>query len=285
MSLTARPPGGTTPAPEPGPGGASGPVPGAAAPGPGGAESGSPAAPALRRILAQARFDARSMLRNGEQLMLTVILPLLVLVGLSRSSVVDLGDGPRIGLAAPGVLALALISTSFTGQAIATGFDRRAGLLRLLGTTPLGRSGLIAGRVGAVLAVQVIQILLLGSTAVLLGWRPEPAGILPALLVGVLGTSAFVALGLLLAGSLRAEAVLAAANLIWVLLLAGGGVVLSADRLGPAGPVVQWLPSGALGDGLRSSLGSGAWPGQDLVVLLLWALLATAATVRWFRWD
>jgi ABC-2 type transport system permease protein len=249
------------------------------------ADPGPAAAPVVRRVLAQARFDARSMLRNGEQLLLTVILPLLVLVGLSRSSVVDLGDGPRIGLAAPGVLALALISTSFTGQAIATGFDRRAGLLRLLGTTPLGRSGLIAGRVGAVLVVQVIQVLLLGAAAVLLGWRPDPAGIGPALLAGVLGTAAFVSLGLLLAGTLRAEAVLAAANLIWVLLLAGGGVVLATDRLGPVGPIVRWLPSGALGDALRSALASGGWPGRDLLVLLGWAVIGAVATIRWFRWD
>jgi ABC-2 type transport system permease protein len=243
------------------------------------------AAPVGRRVLAQARFDARSMLRNGEQLLLTVILPLLVLIGLSRSTVVDLGDGPRIGLAAPGVLALALISTSFTGQAIATGFDRRAGLLRLLGTTPLGRSGLIAGRVCAVLAVQAIQVLLLGTAAVLLGWHPARTGIVPALLAGVFGTAAFVSLGLLLAGTLRAEAVLAAANLIWVLLLAGGGVVLATDRLGPVGPVVQWLPSGALGDAFRSALTSGGWPGRDLAVLLGWAVIGTAATVRWFSWD
>jgi ABC-2 type transport system permease protein len=243
------------------------------------------AAPVARRILAQARFDARSMLRNGEQLLLTVILPLLVLIGLSRSTVVDLGDGPRINLAAPGVLALALISTSFTGQAIATGFDRRAGLLRLLGTTPLGRTGLIAGRVGAVLSVQVIQVLLLGTAGVLLGWRPDPAGLLPAVLAGLLGTAAFVSLGLLLAGTLRAEAVLAAANLIWVLLLAGGGVVLATNRLGPVGPIVQWLPSGALGDALRTSLASGNWPWLDLAVLAGWAVLAGTATVRWFNWD
>lgn len=249
------------------------------------ADPGPAAAPAARRVLAQARFDARSMLRNGEQLLLTVILPLLVLIGLSRSNVVDLGDGPRIGLAAPGVLALALISTSFTGQAIATGFDRRAGLLRLLGTTPLGRSGLIAGRVCAVLAVQVIQVLLLSAAAVLLGWRPDPVGIVPALLAGVLGTAAFVSLGLLLAGTLRAEAVLAAANLLWVLLLAGGGVVLATARLGPVGPIVQWLPSGALGDALRSALASGGWPWRDLMVLLGWAAIGTLCTVRWFRWD
>jgi ABC-2 type transport system permease protein len=267
-----------------------GPVPAARsfATGPGVPASASPAAPMLRRILAQARFDARSMLRNGEQVLLTVVLPLLVLVGLSRSGVVDLGEGPgvdRIDLAAPGVLALALISTSFTGQAIATGFDRRAGLLRLLGTTPLGRPGLIAGRVVAVLSVEVVQVLLLGGAAVALGWRPRAAGVPAAVLAGGLGTAAFVSLGLLLAGTLRAEAVLAAANLIWVLLLAGGGVVLAGDRLGPLGPVVRWLPSGALGDALRSALDRGAWPGLDLAVLLFWAVAGSLATARWFRWD
>lgn len=243
------------------------------------------AAPPGRRIMAQARFDARSMLRNGEQVVLTVVLPLLVLVGLTRSGVVDLGPGHRIDLATPGVLALAVISTSFTGQAIATGFDRRAGLLRLLGTTPLGRSGLMAGRVLAVLAVELVQAGLLAGTAALLGWHPRAAGIGPALVAGGLGTAAFVSLGLLLAGTLRAEAVLAAANLIWVLLLAGGGVVLAADRLGPLEPVVRWLPSGALGDALRSALGAGVWPWLDLLVLLAWTLAAAAALTRWFRWD
>jgi ABC-2 type transport system permease protein len=243
------------------------------------------AAEPAARVLAQARFDVLAMLRNGEQLLLTLILPLLVLVGLTRSTMVSLGDGPRVGLATPGVLALALISTSFTGQAIATGFDRRAGLLRLLGITPLGRSGLIAGRVVAVLAVEVLQVVVLGAVGLVLGWRPAPAGLLPALLAAALGTAAFVSLGLLLAGTLRAEAVLAGANLVWVLLLAGGGVVVATDRLGPWGDFVRWLPSGALGDGLRAALAHGGWPGRDLLVLAVWAVLAAAATVRWFRWD
>lgn len=243
------------------------------------------AAPVLRRVLAQTRFDTLAMLRNGEQLLLTVILPLFLLAGLARSGIVDLGAGRRIDLATPGVLALALISTAFTGQAISTGFDRRAGLLRLLGTTPLGRGGLIAGRLGAVAVVCALQVVLLGAVGLALGWHPHLGGLLPALLTGLLGAAAFVGLGLLLAGTLRAEAVLAAANLIWVLLLAGGGVVLSADELGPLGAVVRWLPSGALGDGLRSSLTGGSWPWLDLFVLAVWTLAATSATVRWFRWD
>jgi ABC-2 type transport system permease protein len=243
------------------------------------------AAPALRRVLSQAKFDLRSMLVNGEQLLLTIILPLLVLVGLAQSSLIELGTGRRIDLATPGVLALALVSTSFTGQAIATGFDRRAGLLRLLGTTPLGRGGLIAGRILAILLVELLQILLLGGTGLALGWDPAVTGLLPALAAGILGTSAFVSLGLLLAGTLRAEAVLAAANLVWILLLAGGGVVLAAHRMGAAGPVIELLPSAALGDALRTSLAQGSWPWGDLAVLAAWTAAGTAATVRWFRWT
>lgn len=243
------------------------------------------AAPPVRRVLAQARFDAVAMLRNGEQLLLTIVLPLMVLIGLSRSSVVDLGDGRQVDLAAAGVLALAVMSTAFTGQAIATGFDRRAGLLRLLGTTPLGRSGLLAGRVIAVLAVEALQVVVLGGVALALGWRPDPAGLLPALVAAVAGTAAFVALGLLLAGTLRAEAVLAAANLVWVLLLVGGGVVLPADRLGPLEPVAGWLPSGALGEAMRTALGDGTWPFGALAVLTAWTAVAGAATARWFRWT
>jgi ABC-2 type transport system permease protein len=243
------------------------------------------AAPVVRRVLAQARFDATAMLRNGEQLLLTLVLPLLLLVGLSRTSAIDLGPGRQVDLAAPGVLALAVMSTAFTGQAIATGFDRRAGLLRLLGVTPLGRSGLLAGRVVAVLAVEVLQVAVLGGAALALGWRPSAAGLLPALVTLLLGTAAFVALGLLLAGTLRAEAVLAAANLAWVLLLAGGGVVVPPDRLGALSGVAQALPSGALGEAMRTSLAGGGWPVAEWLVLVAWLAVAGAGTARWFRWT
>jgi ABC-2 type transport system permease protein len=243
------------------------------------------AAPVARRVLAQARFDVTAMLRNGEQLLLTLVLPLLALVGLARTSAVDLGDGRQIDLAAPGVLALAVMSTAFTGQAIATGFDRRAGLLRLLGVTPLGRSGLLAGRVVAVLAVEALQVVVLGGVALGLGWRPRGAGLLPALVTLLLGTAAFVALGLLLAGTLRAEAVLAAANLVWVLLLAGGGVVVPPEKLGALSGMATALPSGALGEAMRASLAGGRWPVSEWLVLTAWLAAAALATSRWFKWT
>jgi len=258
--------------------------------GPGAAPGYAPrAASPAARVLAQARWEAGTMLRNGEQVLLTLVLPALVLVGLSRTDVVDLGLGPgerAVDVVAPGVLALAVLSTAFTGQAIATGFDRRSGVLRLLATTPLGRGGLLAGRVLGVLAVEAVQVLVLGAVALAVGWRPTPVGLLPGALLVLVGTAALTALALLLAGVLRAEAVLAVANLVWAALLVGGGVVVPADALpGPWGALVHVLPSGALGEGLRQASADGSLDVPALLVLLGWAVLAAAAARRWFRWD
>ena len=242
-------------------------------------------APALQRVWAQARFDATVLLRNGEQVLLTLVLPGLLLVGLAATRVPDLGPGRRIDVAAAGILALAVMSTAFTGQAIGTGFDRRYGVLRLLGTTPLGRGGLLAGRILAVLVVEVLQVVVLGGIALGLGWRPSPSGALIAVPVLVLGTAAFVALGLLLAGTVRAEAVLAVANLVWVLFLVGGGVVIPAERLGRWAGVARALPSGALGDALRAALLHGQFRWAAVAVLVGWTVPAALLAGRYFRWD
>ncbi|MGG5257220.1 ABC transporter permease [Phycicoccus avicenniae] len=244
----------------------------------------APAAP-RRRVLAQAAFETRMLLGNGEQLLVSVLLPAIALVGLALASVPDLGPGRRVDLATAGTLALAVLSTAFTGQAIATGFDRRAGVLRLLGTTPLGRDGLLAGKALAVLSVLGVQVLLLGGLGAVLGWRPAAAGLLPALVTLLLGTATLVALALLLAGTVRAEAVLAVANLVWVLLL-GLGTLVPTDVLpAPLRGIAQALPGGALGDALRTSLVSGGWPWTQWAVLAAWGVVGGAAAARWFRWS
>lgn len=239
-----------------------------------------------RRIAAQARFETRTLLANGEQLLVSLILPALALVGLVFASVPDLGDGARVDVATPGVLALAVVSTAFTGQAIATAFDRRYGLLRLLGVTPLGPRGLLIGKSLAVLTVIAVQLLVLGGLGLALGWRPDLTGLPAALVIIVAGTWVFVCLALALAGTVRPEGVLALANLIWVLLVAGGGLLLPTDRLpGPLARVAQLLPSGALGDGLRAAFLDGRLALGCVAVLLVWGLLASALVVRTFRWS
>ena len=158
-------------------------------------------APTSARILAQTSFEARAILRNGEQLLVTIIVPVLVLVGLARVTGIELdtGGASRIDFLTPGILALAVMTTSFTSQAIASSFDRRNGVLRLLSTTPLGRGGLLAGKVLGVLVVEIVQVVVIGLTALLLGWRPDPAGLALSLVAIVLGTAAFTSLALLVA--------------------------------------------------------------------------------------
>ncbi|HWS57044.1 MAG TPA: ABC transporter permease, partial [Actinotalea sp.] len=170
-------------------------------------------------------------------------------------------------------------------QAIGTGFDRRAGVLRLLGTTPLGRDGLLAAKALAVLSVLAVQVVVLGALGLALGARPDAGGLVPALLTVLIGSACFVALALLLAGTLRAEAVLAVANLVWVLLL-GLGLLVPTDELpGILGGVAAALPSGALGDAMRLSLVSGGWPLAQWAVLAGWGAVAGLLASRTFRWS
>ncbi|MCW2793009.1 MAG: type transporter [Nocardioides sp.] len=244
------------------------------------------AAPLRRQVLAQAAMESRLMLRNGEQLLLAVVIPVIVLVGAVEGAhrVGKSLDHPAVDVFTPGVLALAVMSTAFTSLAIATGFERRYGVIKWLGSSPLPRSGLLAGKVGALLLVEVLQVSVISVVALALGWDPN-AGLLGAALGVVLGTAAFASLGLFLAGVLRAEATLAAANLVYLLLMAGGAVVLPASAYGAFGEVVRWLPSGALGDVMRDALIDGRTTWLDLAVLLAWAALGTILTARTFTWE
>jgi len=246
------------------------------------------AAPVVRQLLTQAGMEARLMLRNGEQLLLAVVIPVVVLVGAVRGAErvgLDL-DGRPIDVLAPGVLALAVMSTSFTSLAIATGFERRYGVLKRLGTAPLSRVTLLGGKVLALLLVEVLQFAVIGGVGLSLGWSgvTGPGGALALLLAALCGTAAFASLGMLLAGTLRAEATLAAANLVYLLLLAGGAVILPATMYGGLGDVVRWLPSGALGEAFRSA-SEATLAVRDLVVLLAWAGAGSALTARTFTWE
>lgn len=240
-------------------------------------------------VAAQTRMELRLLARNGEQLLITLVIPLLLLVAGTRSGrVVDLGAGRPIDIVTPGVLGLAVLSTSFTSVAIATGFERRYGVLKRLGASPLPRWGLLAGKSAAVVVVELVQLLVLACVALLLGWDPA-GGVAPwtwLVLLAVLGTAAFGSLGLLIAGTLRAEATLAVANLVYVLLLVGGGLLVPLSRY-PDGAqgLLALLPSGALGEGMRSAFEGGTVDLLPLVVLAVWAAVGTALTARTFRWE
>jgi ABC-2 type transport system permease protein len=255
------------------------------APAPGGASLG-------RMVLAQSRMEARLMLRNGEQLLLALVIPVIVLVGGVAAADrvgLDLQGHRPVDVLTPGVLALAVMSTAFTSVAIATGFERRYGVIKLLGSSPLPRHGLLLGKVLALLNVVALQLVVLVVVGLVLGWEPSlahpPTSLLGLALALALGTAAFAALGLLVAGLLRAEATLALANLVYLLLMAGGGVVLPTSTYGAAGHLLQWLPSGALGEAMRATLVDARVDGPALLVLAAWAALGTVLTARTFKWE
>ena len=242
------------------------------------------AAPPFARWRAQAGLEWRLLMTNGEQILLTVIIPLVVLVAITQLGQAEVDE------ATPGVMALAILSTAFTATAITTGFERRSGVLKFLGATPLGRSGLLVGKIAATFAVIVGQLLLIAGVALLLGWSATITE--PVVLAGtiVLGTVALGSWGFALAGLLRAEATLAVANGIFLLLLFAGGTVLPTDRLPDAlAGVVQFLPSAALGDALRTLMaapsGGTGTPWGPILILVVWAAAGIITSVRTFRWE
>ncbi|WP_051113687.1 ABC transporter permease [Streptomyces davaonensis] len=237
-------------------------------------------------VMAQAALETKMLLRNGEQLLLTVIIPTLLLVLFSTVDIVDTGEGEAVDFLAPGILALAVMSTAFTGQAIATGFERRYGVLKRLASAPLPRWGLMTAKTLSVLVTEVLQVLLVTVIAFALGWDPQ-GNPLAVILLLVLGTAAFSGLGLLMAGTLKAEATLAAANLVFLLLLMGGGVIVPLDKFPDAAQdVLALLPISALSDGLRDVLQHGAgMPWGDLGILAVWAVAGLAAAGKFFRWE
>ncbi|MGW7417251.1 ABC transporter permease [Streptomyces sp. NPDC054863] len=249
------------------------------------------AAPLGRMIAAQTALETKMLLRNGEQLLLTVIIPALLLVLFSAVDIITVpvspnGAGKSVDFLAPGILALAVMSTAFTGQAIATGFERRYGVLKRLGTSPLPRWALMTAKTLSVLVTEVLQVVLLTAIAFGLGWSPQ-GGPVSVLLLLVLGTAAFSGLGLLMAGTLKAEATLAAANLVFLLLLVGGGVIVPLEKFPDAvQDVLGLLPISALSDGLRDVLQHGAsMPWSNLGILAVWAVLGLGAAAKFFRWE
>lgn len=228
-----------------------------------------------KMLLTHARTEAMLTLRNGEQILLTVIIPLALLIALSLMSVIPMPE-PRIGSATARIFALAIISSAFTGQAIALGFDRRYGVLKRLAASALPRWLLVAGRVCGALVVAAIQVAMLAITALILGWRFPLAGLPWVVVLVVLGTLTFGALGVLLGGALKAEVVLALANIIWFVLLMVGGVALSV----PVG-FVHLLPSAALAQALETAVVQGTAPSPGTVaVLVAWGVVAGALATR-----
>jgi ABC-2 type transport system permease protein len=241
-----------------------------------------------RMLAAQYALDLKLLLRNGEQLLLTMFIPITLLIGLTLLPLGSFGE-PRVAVFIPAIMALAVISTAFTGQAIAVAFDRRYGALKRLGATALPVWGVIAGKVLAVVSVVFLQAILLGGIGLALGWRPAPVGLLLGAAIIALGTGTFVAMGLLLGGTLRAEIVLAVANLLWFVFAGLGALTLESGTVPKAlSWVARLTPSGALTEALSQAVSPSGSVSVDwfgLAVLAIWGAVCAAAALRWFRFT
>lgn len=241
----------------------------------------------MSRFLSQLRTELQLTLRNGEQLLLTLGIPVLLLVFFSLVDVLPTGTDDPVDFLAPGVLALAVMSTSMVSLGIGTGFERSYHVLKRLATTPLGRPRLIAAKIASVAVVELVQFAVLVPVAFALGWSPSPANWALAVAGVLLGTAAFAGIGLTLAGRLRGEINLAAQNGLYLVLLLLGGMVIPFSKL-PDGirTVAHALPSGALADVLREALGgAGVQPGTSWIVLAVWAVVMPLVAAALFRWD
>jgi len=238
-------------------------------------------------LRAQLGAELRILSRNGEQLLLTIVIPVLVLVFFGITDVLPSSFDDHMDFLTPGVIALAIMSSSMVSLGIATGFERGYQVLKRLGATPLGRPRWLLAKILTVLVVEIVQVVVLVPIALGLDWKADDTSWVLALAAVVLGTFAFGGLGLLIAGRLRAEINLAAQNGLYIVLLLLGGMVIPFDELpGPLADVSPYLPSGALADVMRDTLvGTATQASTSWIVLASWALAAPVLAALTFRWE
>ena len=225
-------------------------------------------------------------LRRGESVLLALGIPVALLVFFSLVDVLPTDTEEPVDFLAPGILALAVMSTAFVSLAIATGFERSYLVLKRLAVTPLGRGRLVVAKIAAVVVVEVVQVVVLVAVGYALGWRPSAAGSLVAAVAAVVATAAFAGIGLTMAGTLPALTTLAAANALYIVLLLLGGMVVPLDRLPSAlRAVAELLPAAALSEIFHSAFAGEAAPAKPWLVLVAWAVAAPLAATRLFRWE
>jgi ABC-2 type transport system permease protein len=242
----------------------------------------------LRAALAQLETELRLTARRGENVLVTAVVPPVILLFFASVDVLPIGSRRPVDVLLPGTLALAIVATGLVSLGIATAYERSYGVLKRLGGSPLSRSGLIAAKVGAVLVIELLQVIVLMALAwLLLDWRPAPAAS-AVLFAGAifLGTATFAGLGLLMAGTLRAEATLALANALFLATLLLGGAIVPIDQLPVLlAAIATVLPGAALSETFGIAVGGDGDALRSLAILVAWGFGAIAGAARTFRWE
>lgn len=239
-------------------------------------------------LLKQIQHEVKMSLRNGEQMLVSIIIPVLFLIFFSSVDVLPLPAGvtDSIDFLAPGILALAVMSSAMVSLGIGTGFERQYLVLKRLGATPLGRPRWVAAKIAMVCCLLAIQLLVLCLVALVLGWSPN-SNFLAAFIAILAGASAFAGLGLLMAGTLKGTVTLAAANGLYLVLLLIGGMIVPFDEMPSAlASFGEYTPAGALSTTLNAALRSGAPSSSSAwIALAVWAIATPLLAVRFFRWE
>ena len=239
----------------------------------------------MKIYISQLRQEITVMIRNGEQLLLLVVIPVVLLVFFSQTDFLPTGNENKMDFLLPGILSLAVISTAMVSLGIATGFERSYGVLRRLGTTPLGTRRLIAAKISAICIIEIAQLVILTVVGLLLGWNPSQINLAQVLIFLILGTGCFAGIGLTLAGRLRAEVNLAAQNGLYLVFLLLGGIFVKSDKLPTTiSQISKYLPSSLLSGLLRDSFNNTAVL-ADAIALSGWAIAACALAVTSFKWS
>jgi len=238
-----------------------------------------------RALVAQTRAESALQMRQGENLIVTLAIPLGILVFFAKVDTLSTDYAHPVDFLVPGVLALSVMAAAMVSLGIATGFERRYGVLKRLGSTPLSRGGLLSAKTATVLALELVQIVLVVLVGIAIGWHAT-AGVVPAIGLLLLGTIAFAGIGLLMAGTLRAEANLALANGLFLVLLFLGGMAYPLSKLPSLlQDIAKLLPAAALSETVRAVLNARPFPVEEFVVLLVWAIAAPLLAARFFRWE
>ena len=239
-----------------------------------------------KAVVAQTKIELAMTLRRGESLMVTLAIPVGILVFFGQVNPLTAVKGDPVDFLVPGVLALAVMASAMVSLGIATGFERRYGVLKRLGSTPLSRGGLLAAKTLNVLALELLQVGVIVGTGLALGWNTDAARVGVAIGLLLLGTIAFAGIGMFMAGTLRAEANLALANALFLVLMFLGGMAYPLAKLPTAvAAIARLLPAAALAECLRAVLESTAFPIGAFTVLLVWTVAAPLAAAHWFTWE
>ncbi len=240
-----------------------------------------------RQVLTQTRFELLLTLRRGENILVTLMVPVMLLIFFTSLNIAPTVNGLAVNFLLPGILAVAVIAAGMVNLGIATAYERYYGVLKRLGSSPLPRSGLILAKVLSILILEGVQVfLLVGVAVVLYGWRPMGSPLLALLSIAV-GTVTFAAMGLAMAGAWRAELTLAGANALFLLfILLGGGILPLSHLPRPLATIAQFLPAAALTEALQATMNDGGgFPGFALVVLAVWAVVMLIVAIRTFQWE